>query len=238
MARTRAQLIALIRAELHEPVDGRYYKDDPEMFGWLEDTIKEIATELKIVRKYISFKADDLNYYLGTRNGLRYYRLIDGFMCIDPNYGIKVNGIRRIPTSDAEIETMQQKALSKNLLENPNSNATITVDDYFSEQYSDLIMHYGVNMIVDSIGFADGRVFWLTPNPLESDNIEYGAITVPEALSGDTSVPKLLEQFEELLQIGTVKRAIQKKINDGLVPESADIRYEARWKRQMSTCFW
>lgn len=224
---TRAQIITAARAELHEPKDGRYYKDDPEMYLWLNLALDEVSANVEFEKKPLSFLGNDATYYLsalGTKP--RYYKMPSDFMMLDPEFGIKFDGIRRLGTSDQEVDAFQEKGLSQ-----AADGSTIYIDDYFTETYNGVIIHYAVNMVINDADYGDGVVFWFAPNPSDATAISLRYIPLPAWYTGGTDKAKLMRQFNELLIFGLIKRAIRKKYNDGLVTFKSVELYENLYDR-------
>lgn len=211
----RGQVVADARSRLHEPVDGRYFDDNPEMYTWYNQAVDEIQRKVGFEKETISFSADDATYYvaaLGTEP--RYYQFPSNYMTIDMDLGISIDGIRRLGTSNRQIDMYQQKGVSE------ADSDTLYTDDYFQESYTGAIMHYVVEGILkDEID--SGRKGWLCyfqPNPETTSTIKIRFITLPARATSDADAINIMRQFEEALVIGLVKRGKEKQYNDGLIP--------------------
>lgn len=214
---SRDEIITIARAELHEPRDGRYYKNDPEMFGWLHLAQDEVAQRLEYAKKPLSFLGNDATYYLSALGTApRYYKLPADFMMIDLNFGINFNGIRRMGFSDRELDAFQPKAIAA-LGTNPATSSVLQVDDYFTLNFNGVLAHYAVNFVIDDPAYGTGYVMWFVPNPVDTTQINLRYIPLPDQFASASDAPVIMRQFQELLVFGLIKRAIRKKKVDGLV---------------------
>ena len=215
---TRTQVIADARSRLHEPTDGRYFDDDPEMYLWYNMTIDEIARKVGYERETLSFLGNDGTYFvsaLGTDP--RFYTIPDNYMMIDPDYGIKINGIRQLGSSNREIDLFQQKGVTEAL------NSTIYIDDYFTESYSGLVAYYITEYVLKE-DIDAGRKGWLIsfqPSPGATDTISIRFLTLPAypTVGGDST--NLMRQFAEALVLGVTKRGKEKQFNDALISQAS-----------------
>lgn len=227
---TRDQVINLARAELHEPVDGRYYKNDPEMYLWLRLTLDEIAERTMWEKKFLSFAGNSATYYLQTINGTKYYKMPDDFMMLDPDAGVNFEGVRRIGTTNRQVDSYQESVLGGQLT-SPTSGTTaqFTASDYFRDNFNGIIAHYAVDMVINGSTGYSTVMMWFTPNPEDDTTINLRYIPQPADISasGATTI-KLMPQFNEAMVAGLVLRAARKKLHDREVSAAYIKECEAR----------
>jgi len=205
MSLTITEIIADSRSQLYEPTSGRRYTD-AELIRWANFTLDEVQGSLGFQKKTASVLGSTNIAALGTTP--RFYELPADFISLDKNEGVKINGLRRLPTTGAEVDLFQQKAIVGAL-----DNTTITIDDYFTESFTGLIFHYAISY-VSSTEVAAGRsgnLIWFTPNPEDADTIEYTYIMLPtQYTAGGATTSLLIRHTSEVLILGTVWRAMRK----------------------------
>ncbi|RLC88414.1 MAG: hypothetical protein DRJ03_02725 [Chloroflexi bacterium] len=232
MAYTRSQIISQARSLLREPVDGRFYVDDPEMYDWLDGALKEILRKVNWIKKNLTFLGNDATYYLSALGTTpKYYKFPADFMMLDPNFGVNINGIRQRGTSDKEVDLFQQKALAGT---NDDADRTVTIDDYFSESYNGDINHYVLNRYIDDATYGNGYVMWFLNSPEASDTITLRYIPFPEQLATAGATSHIPQQFQELQSLGLAKRAVMKKFLVGRVTQAYVAELKNEYKEQMS----
>ena len=202
-------------SRLWDPFKRRYTSAD--MIRWLNYTLDDCSWKTGFEKKKESVLGSTYIAALGTTP--RYFELPDDFIGLDKNSGILINGLRRLPTSTGEVDLFQQKGIAENDL---NSDDTLYIDDYFSESYTGLILHYAIDFVykdeIDATPARSGKLIWFTPDLVDTDTIVYQYYILPDQYaSGSSNQANLVRHTSEVLILGIIYRAMQKAFFGGAV---------------------
>lgn len=227
MALSVNNILADASARMWDPLQVRYKTS--EMIVWMNWAAKELSHELGFQKKKVSVLGSTYIASKGTTP--KYYELPSDFVMLDRNEGIKTNGLRRLPTTGGEVDLFSEKEIAS------TRSGTITVDDYFTESFTGLIFHYSVEFVDEDEVAASrsGRVFWLTPNPEDTDTVEYVYIMLPTAYTvGGAMTSRLIGATEECLVYGIMSRAAEKALFARLIPQSTYDTFVLNYERKMN----
>jgi len=211
MARTLINMLDEISYRLGDPLRVRNTKAD--LIRGINYALDEISFPIPYEKQYVEFYGSDFSF---ERDGVRYYSMPSDMMMLDQNYGIKINGLRRLPTSDREVDLFQAQSVA---LVPSNMTTTIGLDDYFTLNFSGLILHYCFDWVDqdDVAAGGSGKVMWFPGGVIDTDVIGYQYIKNATHLSGDSDVTQLLPLMEEVLVCGGVKRASIAEHSSGMI---------------------
>lgn len=200
-------------SRLWDPLKQRYKEAD--IIRWLNYTLDDCAGKLGFEKKKATVLGSTYVAALGTTP--RYFELPSDFLGLDRNAGIRINGLRRLAATDAEVDLYQQKEIASSDLD---SDDTIYIDDYFSESYTGLILHYALDFVYkDEIDASrSGKLMWFTPDVVDTDSIVYQYYVLPDQYaSGSSNQANLVRHTSEVLVLGIIYRAMQKAFYGGAV---------------------
>lgn len=215
---TLTYILTEASSRLWDPLKQRYTEAD--IIRWLNYTLDDVQTVCKFQKKLASVLGSTYVATLGTDP--KYYQLPTDFLGLDKNFGIRVNGLRRLPTTDSEVDMFQEKGISQSMLED-TATGTVYVDDYFSESYTGLIMHYALDFVLETEVSAgrSGKLMWFTPSAADTDTIEYQYYMLPDQYaSGSANYAHMVRNTSEVLILGIVCRAMQKAFFAGETDKS------------------
>ncbi len=203
---TQAEIYADVRARLHSPVADRPFKDT-ELAQWLQQAIDEITVDVGFEKKWTTILGSAYVVALGTAP--KYYSLPDDYFMVDPMDGIYKNGIPQFPMSAAEMNLFMEKAAAA-----ASTGTTITVEDYLTDTMSGTINQYSIDfMEPDEItATRSGYLLWFAASPAATDSLRVRYVALPAYFSGAATTSNIMRPFGELLVLGTLKRALQKKV--------------------------
>jgi len=189
----------------------------PAIIRWLNYTLDDCTWKTGFEKKKATAVGTDYIVALGTTP--RYFELPSDFVGLDKNSGILVNGLRRLPTSAGEVDLFQQKGIAKNDLD---SDDTLYIDDYFSESYTGLILHYAIDFVykdeIDATPARSGKLIWFTPDLADTDAVTYQYyVLADQYATGSSNQANLARHTSEVLILGIIYRAMQKAFFGGAV---------------------
>ena len=221
---TRSQIIKDALSTFDDP-DMRYYTQ-AELDEWLNDTILEISNKCGYEKDTVTVLGSTYVVALGTSP--RFFELPSDTMHIDDDNGVLVNGIRRLGTTNREVDMLSQKAIGyiRNTLS--NINTVITMDDYFDESLYPEINHYSVDYLVRSVTDktgaliysmatgGTGRLMWFAPDIADTDEINYTIVKLPDLTTTGTTTTSVMRQHDEAVKLGLKVRMAPKGVSKQL----------------------
>lgn len=208
-----ANILADSASRLWDVLKDRYA--EPDLIRWLNYTLDECQDLLHFEKKYATVLGSTYVAALGTTP--RYFELPTDFIGLDRNWGVEVNGLRRLPTTDRNIGLYQEKGIAS---VGEDSTSTLVIDDYFSESYTGIIFHCAIDFVIKNeiTATRSGKLLWFTPDLVDADSIKYQYYPLPDLYAtGSANAANLIRTTSEVLVLGVVYRGLQKASNGGAI---------------------
>lgn len=244
MALTLSEIISDARSRMREPTDGRFFLNT-EITEWINRTIEELASKLGYEKKIVSVLGS--TYITGLGTDPRYFEMPTDFMALDAIQGVCFDNIRRLGTTQSEMDGYQELAAVGDD-ETDTSTTTITPADYFSATFTGAQIHYLLDRVIvehKTNGVADyavdqttkkGYLMWFVPNPVDATNIRLSYLSMPSYLANTTDKTNFMVQFQELLVYGACIRMAQKKVTAGHMPMNVVEMYKGFFEEKLAAC--